>query len=109
MMRIEKKGNGLVAFLEGDLTIYNANAIRDFLLAFLDDSAELELDLSKVNEMDSAAIQLLLSACKQAGRQQKTLRLGALSDFATEVFRLVNLKQFFKTPSATGAIQGGQV
>lgn len=82
--------------VQGDLTIYEACDTRQDLLALLQqDPGPWALDLSGVEELDSAGIQLLLSL-------QKTLKEGApvvaLSDTAQALVELLNLDALFLQP-----------
>ncbi len=77
--------------LEGDLTIYTAAATLATLQKHLQDCDRCELDLSGVSEIDSAGLQLLLWAARQAADKGERLRLVAPSDAVTEVIALLQL------------------
>lgn len=49
----------------GDLTIFEAGEFRDALVKLFTNEGLVSLDLASVKRVDTAAIQLLLSACKQ--------------------------------------------
>ena len=51
--------------IEGELTIYTAAAIKQQLDQLLGRSAELEIELSQVSEMDTAGLQLLILAKRE--------------------------------------------
>ena len=85
-------------YLDGNLTIYEAPAIKDSLVAALNESAALELDLSQVGEIDTAGFQLLVMAKREAGRQGKTLSLVAHSAAVREVLDFFNMVGFFGDP-----------
>lgn len=57
--------------LADDLTIYHALELKQKLLDALAANDELELDLSQVNEIDTAGLQLLLLLKKEAQRAGK--------------------------------------
>lgn len=84
--------------LESDMTIYNALAAKEQLLAALEGCQELELDLSKVGEIDTSGIQLLILAKREATRQQKSLRLVAHSAAVREVLDFFNVVAYFGDP-----------
>jgi anti-anti-sigma factor len=87
--------------LDGNLTIYEAPAGKDQLLAALAalaDSQTLELDLAQVGEIDSAGFQLLVLAKQEAARQGKTLRLVAHSAAVREVLDFFNMVGYFGDP-----------
>lgn len=82
--------------LDGELTIYRAAEIRTGLLAALSDSPEgLEIDLAGVTEIDSAGVQLLMAACRDARTQGQTLRITGCNAVVAEVFDLFDLSGFF--------------
>ena len=65
--------------IDGDLTIYTASEWRDRLSAEIVDADEFELDLTRVSEIDSAGLQLLIAARKQAERSGGSLHIGHCS------------------------------
>jgi anti-anti-sigma factor len=87
--------------LEGELTIYRAAELRATLqaaLAGLPAGSELELDLAAVTAIDSAGVQLLISAGKTARAGQCELRLAGHSVAVTEVFAALDLAALFGAP-----------
>lgn len=60
--------------VEGSITIYEAAALREELLACLERDAGLELDLEGVTDCDTAGLQLLYAARKITG--EKRLRVA---------------------------------
>ncbi len=85
--------------LEGAVTIYVVQELKAQLLAGVRDNAELRLDLSQVTELDSAGLQLLYLAKREAIRQGHALRIVAHSDAVREVFDLCNLNAWFGDPT----------
>jgi anti-sigma B factor antagonist len=84
--------------IDGELTIYRAAELKTTLLAALDalgEDGSLEIDLSKVSELDTAGVQLLLVAKQTARMQNKQLTLVKHSSAVLEVFKLVNLAWLF--------------
>lgn len=81
--------------LEGDLTIYRAAEIKERLIPPISAHRETELDLSGVSEIDSAGLQLLLLAAKEARRHQHAFRLSFLSQPVEELLALYNLHGYF--------------
>ena len=86
-----------------DMTIYNAAAQKAMLLEALADCQELDLDLSQVNEMDTAGFQVLLLAKREAVKANKTVRLTAHSQSVTELLDLYNMASYFGDPMAMPA------
>jgi len=78
--------------IEGELTIFTASALRETLLAALDGNiGEIRLDLSRVNEVDSAGLQLLLAARREAEARGKTLCLAEPGQAVAEILKFCGL------------------
>ncbi|MFZ1767405.1 MAG: STAS domain-containing protein, partial [Candidatus Nitrotoga sp.] len=60
-----KDGQSLL-HIDGDMTIYTAAEIKDELMAHMAQPCEREIDLSEVSEMDSAGLQILILAKREA-------------------------------------------
>lgn len=73
--------------LEGPLTIYEAVERKRELLAALGAAAHLEIDLSGVDEMDTAGLQLLVLAGREAGSAGKSVAVVMHSAATGEVFQ----------------------
>jgi ABC-type transporter Mla MlaB component len=84
--------------MQGAMTIYEAADDKRRLLAALARCAELEIDLSGVSEMDTAGIQLLLLAKREAAKQAKLVRLAAHSAASLEAIDLYDLGGYFGDP-----------
>lgn len=89
--------NNRLSILE-DLTIYNAMTQKQQLLDALSATSGLELDLSQVGEIDSAGLQLLILAKREAARQQKDLAIVAHSPAVRQTLDFCNLAAFFGDP-----------
>ena len=84
--------------LEGEMTIYNAAKMKISILTALQKNKEVEIDLAKINEVDSAGLQLLLLAKREAGNHNKPLRLINHSDATLEIFNLYHMAEHFGDP-----------
>lgn len=84
--------------IDGELTIYRAAELKETLLAAVAANTELEVDLSQVSEFDSAGLQLLLLAKREAGKAGRTLRLVDHSPAVVEVLDLFDLVAHFGDP-----------
>lgn len=84
--------------MEEGITIYNAAALKGELLNALADCSELEIDLSQVNEMDSAGFQLVWALKQEAARLGKTLRMVSHSSAVIDVFDTFNMTNYFGDP-----------
>jgi anti-sigma B factor antagonist len=83
--------------LDGELTIYRASELKPLLLDPLL-AGDLEIDLSAVTEIDSAGVQLLMLAKRDAAASQRSLRLALHSPAVLEVFQLLDLAAYFGDP-----------
>lgn len=81
-----------------DMTIYNAAAHKVKLLKALNSCKELDLDLLKVGEMDTAGFQVLLLTKREAIKAKKNMRLTAHSKAVTEMLDLFNMASYFGDP-----------
>ena len=77
--------------IKGELNIYTVAALRSQLLDALDAASEIEVDLSAVGEMDSAGMQLMVAAKREAAQRQKTLRFSGHSPAVFDVLELCKL------------------
>ncbi|AEB60560.1 sulfate transporter/antisigma-factor antagonist STAS [Ectopseudomonas mendocina] len=84
--------------LEGGLTIYSVSEHMELLMRALAPAAEVELDLSALDEVDCAGLQLLVLAKQEASRQGCQLRLSHHSPAVIEAFELSGLASFFGDP-----------
>lgn len=84
--------------LSGEINVYNAADIKTTLLQTLDRCNEVELDLAQVSDIDSAGLQILLLAKREANRHNKALRIVAHSAAVREVLDFCNTAAFFGDP-----------
>lgn len=78
--------------LEGELTIPRAAELKPVLL---DANAPTEFDLSRVTSIDSAGLQLLILAKREALAAGRELRLVRHSQAVLDVFDLLNMAAYF--------------
>lgn len=84
--------------LEGELTIYTAAEIRLRLLETLAGSDRPLVDLSAVTEVDTAGLQLLILAKREAARSGKPLCYQGHSQAVLEILTFCNLIAPFGDP-----------
>ncbi len=84
--------------IEGDMTIYTAAELKAGLMPCITQPGEREIDLSGVSEIDSAGLQLLLLAKREAARHASPLRLTGHSRAVLEVLNLCDLVPYFGDP-----------
>ena len=84
--------------IEGELTIYRAAELAGAMKAALAEvpaGGAFEVDLSDVTEMDSAGVQLLMSARRSTQESGRMLRLAGSSPAVAEVFQTLQLASHF--------------
>ncbi|WP_018151817.1 STAS domain-containing protein [Leeia oryzae] len=84
--------------LSGEVNIFTAAAIREQLLARLETSPRLEIDLAEVSEIDTAGLQLLLAAKLTCQSKGGDLTLVHHSAPVLDVMDLCNLTHVFGDP-----------
>jgi len=80
------------------MTIYTAELMRLQLQVFLASDDDLEINLSKVSEMDCAGLQLLILCKHEAAQANKSLRMVMHSPAVVNVLELTNLTNVFGDP-----------
>jgi anti-anti-sigma factor len=86
--------------IETDLTIYTALATKDLLLAELAAGEALSIDLSAVSEIDTAGLQLLVLASREAAKAGKTLKVISASNAVSSVLALCSMSSLLETVTA---------
>lgn len=98
MLKVLKRGKQCKLALEGELTIYNAVELKKGLLKYLKSSHQLEIDLSHVDELDTAGLQVLACAKKDAANNNVPFSLVNHSSSVIEVLDLYNMTSYFGDP-----------
>jgi anti-sigma B factor antagonist len=91
MIRAETRNGVCLAHVDGDMTIYTALVCRALLLQHLQSCAALDIDLSRVSEIDSAGLQLLIQARRHGASLGKPVRLLNCSAAVLEMRNLFRL------------------
>lgn len=84
--------------INDDMTIYQAEAQKEQLLAALAAADALELDLGGVATMDTAGLQLLILLKREAAQQGKRLTIGGHSAAVRHILDFCNLVAAFGDP-----------
>ncbi len=84
--------------LDSELTINHALPLKQQLLQALERSDTLELDLSQVSDIDTAGLQLLLLAKREAARGNKRLAIVAHNPVVRQTLDFCNLASYFGDP-----------
>jgi anti-sigma B factor antagonist len=86
------------AVVDGSMTIYEAAIDKPVLLDAVAKASETVIDLSSVREMDTAGLQLLILAKREALKAGKVLRLWGRSAVCLDVLERYNLASYFGDP-----------
>jgi anti-anti-sigma factor len=78
--------------LEGEITIYQAAELRPRLVEALAAAGALEIDLAAVTALDTAGVQLLLAARREARARTCELTFANPSPAVVEVLDLLGLR-----------------
>ncbi len=96
-IREETKNGVCHLAIEGEMTIYSATELKSELAPHLSE-AQIEIDLSGVSEMDSAGLQLLILAKREAMKDDRVLHLSGHSQAVLEVLDICNMAAYFGDP-----------
>lgn len=91
------------AAVEGSMTIYEAAADKPLLLNAVATAKETEIDLSSVDEMDTAGLQLLILVKRESLKAGKVLRLTGHSPASLDVLERYNLGAYFGDPAVVSS------
>jgi anti-sigma B factor antagonist len=93
--------------IDGEMTIYTAADLKNRIVAALGAASTLEIDLSEVSEIDSAGLQLLMLAKREAAAQGKQVALVGHSHAVIECFDLCNVTATFGDQVVIAAANAG--
>ena len=97
-INVQQKNDVCHLKMEGELTIYHGQEIKNRLIEHLAANNEIEVDLGGVSEMDTAGFQLLLAAKREGTRLGKSVRFVSHSQAALELIDLYNMAAQFGDP-----------
>lgn len=80
--------------LLGEMNIYSAIEVKKAFLENIYASEEVSIDLSGVSELDTAGVQLLILARREAENMGKTLRIDAHSDATASILKLYGVRKY---------------
>jgi len=89
--RTEQVGGELVLSLEGEVGIAEAGRLRDELLGSFDRAEQITVDLSQLQDMDTAAMQLLYAAHHTAGKRRKAFAVRNTPEAVSRSLGLLGL------------------
>lgn len=91
-------------FLAGEMTIYAADELKNSaLFTVFEHCQRVDVDLSKVSEMDAAGLQIMVAAKLLAQAQDKQLRFINHSAAVLNVLDLCNMASHFGDPMLISA------
>ena len=96
--RAKRRNGARRLAVEGDMTIYGAAALKARLMDALKGASQLEVDLSRVGEVDTAGVQLLLLLKREAARSSNVVRIVGHSPATLDAIDLFNLGATFGDP-----------
>ncbi len=105
---MKKRATARHIALDGEFTIFNAAVLRDRLLGAFDGAREIDVDLSQVTEIDSAGVQLMIAAKREAAARAVALRFSGHSPAVVEVLDLYELPAYFGDPVLIPSQKGSQ-
>ncbi|MGE7916546.1 STAS domain-containing protein [Lysinibacillus xylanilyticus] len=84
--------NKLYGFVEGEIDTFTASRLREELEAVkITEGLEIELNLSKVNYMDSTGLGIFVAFYKRALREKGKVKLVGLSNRLQRLFEITGL------------------
>lgn len=84
--------------MNGKMTINSAAQIKENLFSAIASGNEIELNLNQVSEIDTAGLQLLALAKREAANMNKPLHIVAHSKEVLAILDLCNLSGLFGDP-----------
>ncbi len=92
--------------IQGGLTVYEAPALYQELLDSVRRCSRVEVDLSAVDDVDTAGLQVLMICKREARRLSHELLMLAHSNAVVQTFEFLNLAAFFGDPLVLPAAGG---
>lgn len=97
-IQAKKKKGVLTLHIESDMTIFTAATLKKEMMEYLTQPCECEISLSDVSKIDSAGIQLLILAKREAIRHNTPLRLTDHSQAVLDIMDTYNMAAYFGDP-----------
>jgi anti-anti-sigma factor len=96
-------GPRCTAEIVGELSIYHAHYLKQRLLELVHAHSEIDIDLAQVTEVDTAGLQLLILAKRDAAALGRDLRFFGHSQAVLEFLDLYDLTATFGDPVVISA------
>jgi anti-sigma B factor antagonist len=104
---IEELNNFCVVELKGGVTLSYAIELKDVLLESIANHPDIEVRLNDINEIDTAGVQMLWLAKREARQSNKTLRYVDHSPVVAELLQIYNLIEVFADPLPDHTYEAG--
>ena len=99
MIKVKKKKTGLCEVgLDGELTIYEASALKDELFKKIEKCKGVSINLSNVSELDTSCFQILIAAKRECDKREIEFTMNSHSPAVLEVMELYNMGSYFGDP-----------
>lgn len=99
MIKVKKKKTGLCDVeLDGELTIYEAAALKEELFKKLDKCKGVAINLSNVSELDTSCFQILIAVKRECDKREIEFTMNSHSPAVLEVMELYNMGSYFGDP-----------
>ena len=93
-VQFREDGNVLKGYIEGEIDTYTAPFLREGLETVqIVEGRKIELDLSKVNYMDSTGLGIFVAFYKKVTRENASLKLVNLSNRLVRLFEITGLSE----------------
>jgi len=94
VVHFKKEETKLYGFVEGEIDTFTASGLREELEAVnIIKGMDIELDLSKVNYMDSTGLGILVAFYKRALREESKVKIVGLSKRLQRLFEITGLSE----------------
>ncbi|MER1958069.1 MAG: STAS domain-containing protein [Solibacillus sp.] len=93
-VQFREDGSVLRGYIEGEIDTFTAPILREELeTVHIVEGREIELDLSKVNYMDSTGLGIFVAFYKKVIRENASLKLVNLSNRLVRLFEITGLSE----------------
>lgn len=99
MIKVKKKKTGLCEVeLDGELTIYEAAALKKELFKKINKCKGVSINLSNVSELDTSCFQILIAAKRECDMKKVEFTMNSHSPAVLEIMELYNMGNYFGDP-----------
>ena len=96
-VQFREDGNVLRGYIEGEIDTFTAPVLREELDSVrIVEGRLIELDLSKVNYMDSTGLGVFVAFYKKVTRENASLKLVSLSSRLVRLFEITGLSELMR-------------